>query len=143
MPPAPKFQMTDWEGETGFARKHLSDTAHERTAVKKEEKGYHSYFAPQAVQQRSFLDQMQDVNTSHVLENAIYDKMQQAQREQREEEKVLDLQREDGDREGREDGEGVAKGDEDDELERLRAARKKKDDGGAQKETGVFSQRSW
>lgn len=123
----PKFQMTDWEGETGFARKHLNDTEHERTAVKTHDKGsaYASHFAP-TVHNQSFVNKMQDVNTSHVLEEAINDRMQQAEREMREEQKVLDLQGEDGDREGREDGEKVAKGDEDDELERLRAMRKKK-----------------
>merc|ERR1719235_697327 len=56
----------------------------------------------------------------------MQDKLREAEREMREEKKVLDLQGEDGDREGREDGEAVAKGDEDDELERLRAARRKK-----------------
>lgn len=122
-----KFQMTDWEGETGFARKHLSDTAHERTAVKKDEREYGKYNAPQAAGgYNNFIQQMQEVNTMHVIDNAVYDKMQQAEKEMRDEQKVLDLQGEDGDREGREDGEKVAKGDEDDELERLRAARRKK-----------------
>merc|ERR1719235_1206582 len=56
----------------------------------------------------------------------MQDKLREAEREMREEQKVLDLQGEDRDRERGEDGDSVAKGDEDDELERLRAARRKK-----------------
>jgi hypothetical protein len=124
----PKFQMTDWEGETGFARKHMNDTEHERTAVNKVERGYQGGFqnVPMPSQNQSFVQQMQNVNTSHVLESAIHDRMAQAEREMREDQKVLDLQQVDKDREGREDEDTVAKGDEDDELERLRAARRKK-----------------
>merc|ERR1719159_670927 len=56
----------------------------------------------------------------------MQDRLKLAEKEMEEEQKVLDAPKQDRDGEGREDGEKVAKGDEDDELERLRAARRKK-----------------
>jgi len=81
-----------------------------------------------------FIDQMNDLGTNDVIERAMNDKLKQAekemieeqQREAEEERKVLGVQQKDTDREGREDGDTIAKGDEDDELERLRAERRKK-----------------
>jgi len=125
-----KFELTDWEGETGFARKHLRDTEHERTAVKKKESGYHHYNKPQVAQPDAnslgFLDRVNDIGTNDVIERAMKDKLKEAEKELAEEQAVLDAPKKDKDREGREDEDKVAKGDEDDELERLRAARRKK-----------------
>jgi len=129
MPPMPKFQMTDWEGMTGYARNTGNDTEHERQAVGTVERGLQGGFRPKKSgkdDSLGFIDKIQDVGTMDVIDKAINDKMEQAQRELVQEQKVLDIQQEDRDREGREDGDTVAKGDEDDELERLRAERRKK-----------------
>jgi len=103
----------DWEGQTGTSRSYATDTDHEHKPVQRRD--HESWFAPQkaCADSTGFVNQATGLMTDMVMQKAIGDKLAQASAAEPAE--VVEVPAEEELQKG---------GNDDDEFERLRAARR-------------------